>query len=108
MGPMLGQPIQVDVKFLKFNRPDGKKVKHFQYTVEDNATCNGPLKSTDVILRKMLSILSTTLLINFPSASTQSEQTMAMNSRTNFIGMWRIQESAISTLNLEVQISLPR
>jgi transposase InsO family protein len=38
MGPMLGQHIQVDVKFIKFNRPDGKKVKRFQYTVVDYDT----------------------------------------------------------------------
>lgn len=33
-----GHHIQVDVKFLNFNSPDGKKVKRFQYTAVDDAT----------------------------------------------------------------------
>lgn len=33
-----GHHIQVDVKFLKFERPDGQKVKRFQYTAIDDAT----------------------------------------------------------------------
>lgn len=33
-----GHHIQVDVKFLKLKRPDGQKVKQFQYTAIDDAT----------------------------------------------------------------------
>ena len=33
-----GHHIQVDVKFLKFENPDGQKVKRFQYTAIDDAT----------------------------------------------------------------------
>ena len=33
-----GHHIQVDVKFLKFENPDGKKLKRFQYTAIDDAT----------------------------------------------------------------------
>jgi hypothetical protein len=33
-----GHHIQVDVKFLKFERPNGQKVKRFQYTAIDDAT----------------------------------------------------------------------
>lgn len=33
-----GYHIQVDVKFLKFENPDGKKLKRFQYTAIDDAT----------------------------------------------------------------------
>ena len=35
---MPGHHIQVDVKFLKFDSTDGKKVKRFQYTAVDDAT----------------------------------------------------------------------
>jgi transposase InsO family protein len=33
-----GHHIQVDVKFLKFEAPDGKKIRRFQYTAIDDAT----------------------------------------------------------------------
>ena len=33
-----GHHIQVDVKFLKFEKPDGKRIKRFQYTAIDDAT----------------------------------------------------------------------
>lgn len=35
---MLGHRVQIDVKFLFFNTPDGQRIKRFQYTVIDDAT----------------------------------------------------------------------
>lgn len=33
-----GHHIQVDVKFLKFEKPDGQKIRRFQYAAIDDAT----------------------------------------------------------------------
>lgn len=35
---MSGHHVQVDVKFLFFNTPDGQRIKRFQYTAIDDAT----------------------------------------------------------------------
>jgi hypothetical protein len=108
MGPMPGQHIQVDLKFLKFNRPDGKKVKRFQYTVVDDATRIRALKIYTRHTQKNDIDFINYVIDKFPFRIHTVEQTMDMNSRPNFIGMWRIKESAISTLNLEAQISIAR
>lgn len=42
-----GHQIQVDAKFLEFERKDGKPIKRYQYTAIDDATCIRALRIYD-------------------------------------------------------------
>ena len=85
-----GHYVQVDVKFLNFNKADGKVTRRFQYTAIDDVTRVKALK-----IYERHSQANAIDFINYVEESflfeyEQSEQVMGTNSRQNSTGMYMI------------------
>ncbi len=85
-----GHHIQMDVKFLSFVGPRGKKIRRFQYAAIDDATRIRALK----IYEKHAQANAIDFVYHIIE---KFEPTMATNSRPNSIGMSRIRRSDTPT-----------